>query len=738
MVVQRPKIPLSMMCSALALAGATSVPVYAQQSAALEEVIVTARKVQESAQDVPVAISAFSGAKIDDLIMRDIRQLEGFIPNVVIDAVSVAPGAASLYFRGVGTQEVERSIDPAVGVVIDGVPLSFVNGSMVNTFDFEAVEVLRGPQGTLFGRNTTGGVVNITRTRPTGELGLRYELTAGNDDRVDAKGVFNFPIMEDTLAGKLGFATQQDGGNVENTFLNEDVGDRDNTEYTATLLWTPTEDFEALFTYSNFEDKNDGVVLINRSEGELPCVAVAPLCSTGKVDETEQNYFDKIDFELDAYSLEMNWDTEWGTLTSVSGYRDSDESVPTDFDGSPLSIFHTLRDQTSDQTSTELRFASDSGLSDSWDFVAGVFYLDDSYELDQFSSIVEFLGTAPDGTGAVYQFPNFQQDRETYSVFGETHINFMEDWTLTLGGRWTYEEKKVDSSNIVAFGTPDNIIPPTATAVKADEDWDEFTPKAGIDYAYNDDVLLYASYQQGFRSGGFNGRNSTAADIGPYDPETVDQFELGMKGDFLDRTLRINANVFYTDYDDKQEEVIVPDPFGASLTVVRNAATVEIYGVETEVTWLASENLLFTANVGYLDASYDDYVADLNGDGVETDNSNLDLRRVPEWTGGLTGTYTREIGPGTFTLFSALRYTDEYQLEVANDPRGLLDSRTIIDATASYEWEWSEGRTVKISAFGRDLTDEQDYGSLVVVPGVIAFSSSSGGEEYGIQISGTF
>lgn len=738
MKVARTRNSFTRMAMAIAAAGlsTTLTPlVSAQDSVMLEEIIVSARKVQESAQTVPVAITAFSGAQVDDLIMRDIREMEGYIPNVVIDAVSVAPGGASLYFRGVGTQEVERSVDPAVGVVIDGVPLSFVNGSMVNTFDFESMEILRGPQGSLFGRNTTGGVVNIRRTRPTGELGARYELTAGSDDLMDAKVVVNFPIT-DTLSGKIGAATQQDGGGIKNTTIGDDVGNRDNTEFTATLLWEPAENFDALFTYAYFEDQNDGVPLVGRSElPDLSCVF--GYCDTGKTDETSQDFYtDDIDFELDAYSLEMNWELEAGTITSILGYRDTDESVPTDFDGTGAALFHTIRDQESDQTTAEIRFASSDSISENFDFVVGAFYLDDSYELEQFTAILEILGPDLEGNGALYQNPSYSQDREAWAVFGETHINIAEDWTLTLGGRYSYEEKDFKSFNQLAFGVPEGFFPIGAAA--DDEDWDETTVKAGIDYQASEELMYYFTYAEGFRSGGYNGRNFTPDTIGPYDPEFLDQYELGMKGDFFDRTLRLNANVFYSDYSDKQEEVIIPDGFGATATVINNASTVDIYGAEAELTWVANENFLITANAGYLDAEYNDYVADITGDGIETDNSNLDLRRIPEWTAGLTGTYTRNIGPGVLSVFGAARYTDEYWVEVSNDPRGLIDSRTVIDATISYEWEWSEGRMVKIAAFGRDLTDEQDYSSLVVVPGLFAFSGVSGGEEYGVQISGTF
>ncbi|MEM0954915.1 MAG: TonB-dependent receptor [Pseudomonadota bacterium] len=709
---------------------------FAQEGGQLEEIVVTARKQVESGQDVPVAISAFSGQTIDNLIMRDIRQLEGFIPNVVIDTVSVAPGGASLYFRGVGTQEVERSFDPAVGVVVDGVPLSFVNGSLINTFDFGTLEVLRGPQGNLFGRNTTGGVINIQRTRPTGELGVKYEATVGNEDRLDAKAVVNFPIVEGKLAGKIGAFTQQDGGLQENVFRGGDrVGDRDDTEFTGTLLWTPTDNFEALYTYVNFEDNADGVILLNRaSPTELSCIL--SFCDNGVVDETTQDFDEGFEFELETHTLQLDYEVEYGTFTSIIGYRETDESVPTDFDAAPVPIFHTLRDQTSDQTSFELRFASDSGLSETFDFVAGVYYLEDNYELTQFTAILEVLGPAPDGSGAVFQNPTYEQDRTAWAIFGETHINIAEDWTLTLGGRYTEEEKEFGAFNQLAFGVPEGFMP--IGSANADETWDEFTGKVGLDYRLNDDVMFYASFSQGFRSGGFNGRNFTPDSIGPFDPEFVDQYELGMKGDFLDRTLRWNANVFYTDYDDKQEEVIIPDGFGGTFTVVRNAATVVIQGFESEFTWVASDSLLFTANVGYLDAEYDDYVADLSGDGIATDNSDLELRRIPEFTAGLTGTYTANIGPGVLTAFAAVRYTDEYWVEVTNDPRGLLPDQTIVDATISYEWDWTTGKSIKISAFGRDLTDNMDYGSLVVVPGLFAFSSIANGTQYGVQVSGNF
>ena len=221
----------------------------------------------------------------------------------------------------------------------------------------------------------------------------------------------------------------------------------------------------------------------------------------------------------------------------------------------------------------------------------------------------------------------------------------------------------------------------------------------------------------------------------------MDNYEIGLKGDFLDNTLRLNLAAFYLDYQDKQEEIILPAPPGStagSITVVNNAATVETTGVEAELTWIATDNFQLNANVGYLDAGYDEYFADLSGDGISTPNDDLELRRVPEWTAGISGLYSVNVGPGVLSVFANYRYTDEYWTDTANDPRGLLEDRAVLDATIAYDWEWSDGRAVKLALYGRDLTDEVAYNSSVTIPGLISFSSLTGGREYGMQISGNF
>ena len=745
--------------SAVSLALPTTVHA-AEGSEYLEEIVVTARKVEESLQDVSIAVTAFTGDQVDALMIRDVRELEGLVPNVVIDAVSVAPAGASLYIRGVGTQEVERSFDPAVGVVIDGVPLSYVSGSMRNTFDFESIEILRGPQGTLFGRNTTGGVMNITRSRPTGELGLKYEVRAGSDDLLDTKAVFNFPLGE-TLAGKLTYASQEDGSPRSNSVIGRDVGNPDNQEWSATLAFTPNDQFDAVLTYVNFQDDNDGIPLQNIASFNGPANPVNPApdlpCLLGRCGDdvadievfTQDFYSRDVEFEWDSYALNMNYDVGIGTVTAIFGYQETDESVPTDFDATDLNFFHTIRDQESEQTTAEIRFASGPEISDSFDFVAGFFWVEDEYQLTQFTSIAAFGGQA----GALFQNPNADHEREAWAVFGEVHIDLTEKLMLTLGGRYTEEEKDYSgqiffagdgfagyvpgspADDFFVFGQP--IWIPIDSAAGS-ETWEEFTPKVGLDYRINDNVLTYVSYSEGFRSGDFNGRNQNLANIGPFDPEFVENWEIGMKGEFFDNKVRLNVAAFLNNYDDKQEEIIEPDGFGGSNTVVRNASTADLFGWEAELTWVATDRLRIDANIGYLDAEYDDFLADLTGDGIVTDNSDLNLRRTPEWTYGVAGNYGLPLGNGYLNLYASYRYTDEYWVEVRNDPRGLLEDRGVVDLIASYEWDWSEGRTVKVSVWGRDVTDEVEFQSAVTIPGTIAFSGVAGGEQFGLTVSGNF
>jgi len=757
-------------------------PAFAQ----LDEIVVTARKREEAIQNVPVAVTAFDTRFFDDYNTRDLNDLEGFIPNVVIDTVSATPGGASFYIRGIGTQEVEKSFDPAVGLIIDGVYLANSTGTLINTFDFEQVEVLRGPQGTLFGKNTTGGVINVRRSRPTGEFGLKYEMTFGSFGRHDFKAIVNAPVVEDVLSAKVSYSNLNDNGHLENLAVGGNrQGGKEFQSINVGLLFEPTDNLNIYAQFDHIADRGDAGPLQDISQTpaqaaanpvnaapELTCLlqlapppagtgrgACGPFGSGNDLTNIAQDFINVSDLNLNAYTVEANLELGDFTLTNIFGYRNSDDLVTQDFDALPIPVFSTIRSQQFNQLSNELRIAGE--LADGLNVVAGAYYFKDYYQLTQrtlfFLPLVSPVPAGTEGGNAA------EQDRKSYAVFAQADWNFWEDFTLTLGGRYTWEEKKfVSFPRIPTPGTTYLL----GAAARGEEDWAEFTPKAGIDWQATDDLLTYYTFSRGFRSGGFNGRNTVPELIGPYEPEFVNQHEIGIKSDWFDRTVRFNAAAFYTKYDDKQEEIIQPAPPGAggtgSATVVENASTATLWGLEAEFLWTPPqvEGATFGANVGYLNAEYDSFCADLNGPliaptaaqttcGTVTpiaaggalrpvDNSDLVLRRTPEWQFGIFGQYEKEIGPGEFDMTVAYRWTDGYVVEASNDPRGFLDSNGLLDAQAGYTYGWAGDNRAKLTVFARNITNEKEPNSAVTIPGLIAFAGITPGRTWGIELSGEF
>lgn len=731
----------------------------------IEEIVVTARKREEIMQTVPVAVTAFTESQIDSLRSRDIQDIEGYAPNVIIDSVAVASQGASFYIRGIGTQEVERTFDPGVGLILDGVYLTSVFGTSIDTFDIERMEILRGPQGTLFGKNTVGGVINVVRTRPTGEFGFKGSVTLGSNDRNDYKALVNFPLLGDSLAGKLAFYSRNDDGDRRNTFLGKDAGGKKIRSYQGALLWTPMEALDVLVRYEHVDDDSDAVPLQNASDGtDLLCFALGQ-CIGPVDDKVRQNLPDEFEFDIDALSLEANWDFGSFLLTSISGWRDTDEIIFTDFDGTELDFFSTIRPQQHEQWSQELRVTSQ--FSDRHNVVAGLYYIKHEYGLQQRTLFLPLLLGAPPGTELI---SDQEQEAESWAGFAEYNFDITDRLGLTLGGRYTWEEKKFKGqagtalfgiSSSLSFLTPGRIEIWDAPAT-GKEDWTEFTYKVGIDFQATDDMLIYAYWARGFRSGGWNGRNATPADIGPYEPETVDTYEIGVKSEWFENRLRLNLSAFYNSYDDKQEEIIKPDPLLGTVTVVENAAEATLWGWEVEALAIPTRGLTLRGIVGFLDAEYDDYCADVNGPEdyttpspppstcgssrfsgmnaitglpqavVDTDNSWFELRRTPELQWSVSGEYTLAVGPGEAFVTAAYRWVDNYHVESKNDYRGGLSDRGVVDVTIGYDFEIGDTDWT-ITLFGRDLTDELDANSAVVIGGLWSFRGVTGGRTWGLE-----
>jgi iron complex outermembrane recepter protein len=717
-------------------------------SLTLEEVIVTARKRIESAQDTPVAVTAIT-QELQNASIRNLRDIEGYSPNVIIDNSAAGPGAAAISIRGVSYQEVDKSLDPSIGVIIDGIYMGTNVGQVLNNFDIARIEVLRGPQGTLFGKNTIGGVVNVIRNQPSGELGGELRVGTGSWDLRDFKGALHFPIIQDKLAAKVWATDVSNDGWLKNTTLNEGTARTNATNYGFSLLAEPTDNVELQFSYDRLEDHSDTSGSHNRNGPEnLQCGTFGPLGDLGippfwtsavgcealdkgsDKDHVSTNGHQNAFADTDAYTLRMEWDVGPGIITSITGYRDSEEFRRAELDGTAADFLTLTFSQDYDQTSQELNFTST--FSDTVEFVAGLYYWESEYtqHTETLGLFLPLIVEQPAGsTGRLKQ----NQESESVAAYfqGDWHIN--EAFTATLGLRYTQEEKTFEGETQSYW--LDGVAIVAGETGKANEDWSELTPKLGLGYQHNDDIMLYASYAKGFKSGGFFGRNTTIAGFTTsYDPEFVDTYELGLKSDWLDGRVRFNATAFYSEYTDKQEENIVPLDDGSVGTIVLNASTVDMPGLELELTGAVTENLRLRASYGYLKAEYDDYIADINNDGEITDNSDLKLRRAPENTFGLSATYSRYFGNGEFVGDLTYRWRDEVETISSNDPVGHVDSFGLWSASVDYIY----AERYQLSIYGRNLADERHISATTKIGPLVTFGSWNQPRNWGLELRYTF
>ncbi len=747
-IYRNTKMALPLSAMALAISAVNTPAAVAQEAGlVLEEIIVTARKREESIQDVPVSVTSI-GRELKEATLRRLDDVQSFTPNVYIRNTSAIPGGAAISIRGVSYQETDKTLDPSIGVVMDGLYLGTASGALLTNFDTQRIEVLRGPQGALFGKNTTGGVLNVIRGDVTANWGGEGIVTVGDDGRQDLKGVLNVPIIKDDMGIKLFAAKIESDGWIENTTLNEDVFGDDKEQYGFAWQWEPNENFDIKFHYQKDKDQTDTGAYANMNQpDDLNCILSGILwqagCATNDPGSDEDHVSNEIrntnDSEYDTYILTMNWDLGPVLLTSITGQRDIDEHYLSGFDASPARLLYLDYFNEWEQFSQELRFTTQN--SDNFELVGGLYWWEVDYEqrwdVGQLNYTLDLIGAVPaDPPGSLG--PNSlnhngqNQETKSWAVFLTGDFNLSEQWTLTVGGRYTYEEKEFIGADGTYYMEGEPRPPLNFTAF--DDDWGEFTPKVGLRYTANDDMMFFASYSEGFKSGGFFGRQANF-DIDPtYDPEYVTSYELGMKSTWMGGRMIFNPTLFYNDYEDKQEEVLIPIDLSNVATVVRNASTLEILGAELELQFQITEAWNLRAHYGYMDAKYKDFLADINGDGMITDNSNLRPRNTPENTVGVTTTYTWQVGPGELMGYAAWRWRDEIEVIANNDPLGSLDPIHNLDLTLNYSWQ--DGR-YRVTAYGRNVTDEREQ-IVVRIPGLVTWGNWNQGENYGVEFAVNF
>jgi iron complex outermembrane receptor protein len=396
----------------------------------------------------------------------------------------------------------------------------------------------------------------------------------------------------------------------------------------------------------------------------------------------------------------------------------TDEAITQDFDGTPLTLFHTDRPATYRQDTHELRFTK--GGAGPINLVAGLYYWDSAYQID----LVSYIGSVlPDTILTIPQ--TVRQTNKSYAAFFDMDYRFNDYLKLTLGGRHTRDEK-TQAVRDFFFDFLNNPIK---------ESWERFTPKVALSYQPTTDLLFYGLYSRGYRTGGFTGRPATEnAARTPFSPEIVDNFELGMKSEFFNRRLRFNASVFHLLYDDKQEEFSVPAPVGTGQeTRILNAASAKVTGLELDVTAVLAAGLKLNGTLGYLDARYDDFFADVDSDGIATDNTGLEFRRAPKWNWTLGANYEFAAGPGDIILNGTWRYLGAHQMTFLNNPALANDGQHLVDLSASYK----VNRTM-VSAFVRNLLQEDGWTIGFDIQGLWSYGAPRPPRQFGIAVTQSF
>lgn len=766
---------------ALACALAWTVPSYAQDTAGQEastaeigEIIVSARRRNETLQETPVAITAVNTAMLENKASVNIGDLQGAAPGLLITQQNSGAQAANISIRGLTYADIEKSQTPTVGVVIDGITIGTNTGQLQDAFDIAQIEVLRGPQGTLFGANTIGGVINITRTKPTMEPGGKAEFTYGRWNTWSGKAIVNYGDGESWGIKAFYFHNETDGF-YRNVTRNVDAGWSKGDTYGASLLYAPSgSGFDALLTVENVVQSFDPVVsnLVNSTElfcGFEPAVE----CNRNNRKDLYTTFGDaaKSTYRAPDATLQMNYDLGGVKLTSITGWRHSREKQTQDFDGSSTDLYYVDRRQHYTQWSQELRAGGEA--FDGLDYVVGGYFFSSKYDLTQWSRVFGFDPTTPP-TLFDANSQHVEGKTKSYALFGDFNWAFADKFRLSFGGRWSHDNKKLwngfAGGNLV---DPSNVNRSQFVAVgSGDANFTKFTPKVGIDYRPNSDTMLYASWSRGYRSGGFSPRAATAATAStPFQPETVDSYEIGAKLALLDRKLEINLAGYVSDYKDMQQNLTVPGGPTGNQTITGNVpGGALIKGIEMDGTLRVTSELTITATAAYMKSHFRNFVTcgayaagpvatNSCGTGlVPFDYSGNNLIYAPKFTGSLSANYSVPTDFGKVTANVGWRHISPYdeQLSAAsltavtdgsgnatmiivngNDPRVRTTTQDLVDASLTVDFKL--GNTDAYArVFGRNLTDERTTTHAFTVAGLWSFGMALEPRTYGATIGFKF
>ena len=758
-------------------------PAASAASADIGDIIVTARRRSETLQTTPVAITAVNTAMLEAKAAVNIGDLQGAAPGLLITQQNSGAQAANISIRGLTYADIEKSQTPTVGVVVDGVTIGTNTGQLQDAFDIAQIEVLRGPQGTLFGANTIGGVINITRTKPTMEPGLKAEFSYGRWNTWSGKAILNYGNGE-SWGVKLFYFHNQTDGFYHNVTRNTSDGWSKGDSYGGSLLFKPAgSGFDAELTVENVVQSFNPVVsnLANSSEAfcsqatldfiggtfGLPPGAIqaepANQCNRNNTTDLYTTFGQEADSHYHApdATLQMNYDLGPIKLTSITGWRHSREEQTQDFDGSSVDLYYVDRRQHYTQWSQELR--GSGKIFEGLDYVVGGYYFKSKYDLTQWSRV---FANSPNIPPTLFDTNSQHVEGRTksYAVFGDFNWAFADKFRLSFGGRWSHDNKRL--LNGFAGGKlidPNNVSASQFVPVgSGDASFSKFTPKVGLDYRPNSDTMLYASWSRGYRSGGFSPRAATAQTAStPFQPETVDSYEVGAKLQLFDRKLDLNLAGYVSDYKNMQQNLTVPGGPTGNQTITGNVpGGAIIKGIEMDTSLRVTSQLRISASAAYMKSHFRNFVANgaLAGVIVPFDYSKNRLIYAPKFTGSINADYSVPTSFGKVTANVGWRHISPYdeQLSAAslttitdgagnvtgvivngNDPRVRTTMQDIVDASLTIDFTLGNADAYA-RVFARNLTDERTTTHAFTVAGLWSFGMALEPRTYGATIGVKF
>lgn len=670
------------------------------QAYVAEDIVVTAQRRTERMQDVPIAVTAFTETTIRELNLDDAMSVSKYIPSMISQSNAGLATANAYYLRGLGNSQSAATFDPPVGSYVDNIYIARQNANNYSFFDTERVEVMRGPQGTLFGRNTTGGAVSIIMRKPAEEFGGKFEASYGSFNRITTKAIVDVPLHEKILTKVSAFYVTDDGY-LNNISTGEKMNGDRSYGFRGDVRFLPTD--ELTIDLSGEYTMNSGTYLGVRSVD-----GASRRYGTGKTPVFYENAAnmgqtsckgDPVDILLDtgkgfcmrtdayAATANVNYTTDAGTLEAIFGYREMKQGYINDYDATTVNKYaaYILADYSeNDQISGELKWSSEA-FDGKLKYVAGMFYLKENNMLKS----ADFQDDSKLITPTAFKLlaaRHFEQKVQTAAAYLQADYELVPDLTATIGARYTWEKKELDffkSTRFEGFGFDSAAALAAGNPLTMVEK--RVTPRFALSYKADPDVMLFASVTNGFKSGGWNGTAAKATQVLPFRPEQTWSYETGVKAELMNRKLRLNGTFYVADTKDIQiTSGIIIDPDPGIVSLARNAGKLRAYGFEWETAFNPSPYFNAFVN-GSINSG--NYRSAVETPGIP-DNLQVTIDTVPvripafQIAGGATYRVPVNALDGTIGLTAAYRHSSSYFIALLNTAK--TGPEDFLDLTLNY------------------------------------------------------